>query len=294
MERRFSTRDTGLAVRMTLTLASVVIFDALIVGGLALVIVAVGDWWPVVAAFAGVFAIATLARFRSASALALGAAGGRRIDEHEEPELHSLVARLAVLADLPPPRLAIVETTHPNAFTVGIGPKRATIAVTTGLRELLSNEELEAVVAHEMAHVANRDAGVMTVATIPRTLGETMINTESNFFILWYPLWWLGLPIWAVGSLLTLTLSRYREFTADRGSALLTGRPEELMSALQKLADPDERIPDQDLRQLAAVDALCVVSRGSTRLAFFSDHPPLHQRLERLADLARGLGSLRR
>jgi heat shock protein HtpX len=276
---------------MVLTLVCVLVLYVAVVAATIWAAVALRWWSPVIVIPVGVVVAVTVIHYRSATALALRAVAGQVVDEAAEPELHRMVGRLAALADLPAPRVAIVESVHPNAFTVGVRSGASTVAVTTGLRDALSRAEVEAVVAHELAHIANRDASVMTVASIPRTLGEEVIGEEGVVFYLWWPLWWVGLPIWALGSLLTLMLSRYREFTADRGSALLTGRPADLMSALQKVAGADERIPDADLRQLAAVDALCVVSRGTTRIAFFSDHPPLHNRLQRLAELSRELGT---
>lgn len=291
MKRRFSTRDAELTARMVLTLVCVMVLYAAVVAGTLWATVALRWWAPILVIPVAVIVAVTVAHFRSATALALRAVAGQVVSEDAEPELHGIVGRLAALADLPMPRVAIIDAAQPNAFSIGIRPGSSTIAITTGLRDVLGRAELEAVVAHELAHLANRDATVMTVATVPRTLGETVVGEEGVVFYLWWPLWWVGLPVWAIGSLLTLMLSRYREFTADRGSALLTGRPADLMSALQKIAGANERIPGADLRQLAAVDALCVISRGSTRIAFFSDHPPLRQRLERLAAISREMGT---
>ena len=162
--------------------------------------------------------------------------------------------------------------------------------MTTGLPSDLVPHELEASLAHELAHVANRDAALMTRASVPRTLGETMIAEEGLVFYVWFFVWWFGILIWALGSLLTLALSRYREFAADRGSALLTGRPESLMSALVKLAGPDAAIPDADLRRLSRVESLWVVPNGKARFAVFSDHPPLERRFARLEAMAREMG----
>ena len=144
--------------------------------------------------------------------------------------------------------------------------------------------------AHELSHVANRDAVVMTFASVPRAIGETMIGEEGVVFYVWWVVWWIGIPIWAIGSLLTLTLSRYREFAADRGSALLTGRPETLMSALEKLESHGAGIPSEDLRALGRVEALWIVATGGPRLQLLSDHPPLAKRLARLAEMAREQG----
>jgi heat shock protein HtpX len=249
-------------------------------------------WTPYVVAFTTVVLIATIGHYRSASGLMLDATGAQRSTPEHEPELYAMLARLASLADIPTPRLAVIATPNTNAFTVGIRRRDATVVVTTGLRNALGAREIEAVLGHELAHVANRDAGVMTLAGVPRTLGETLIGEEGLIFYLWFLIWWLGIPIWALGSLVTLTLSRYREFSADRGSALLTGGPAALMSALVKLDGSDVSIPDEDLRRLSRVEALCVVSNGQARFALFSDHPPLAKRLARLEEMTRGMGKL--
>jgi heat shock protein HtpX len=185
------------------------------------------------------------------------------------------------------PRLAVVETETPNAFTVGIAPTKAVVAVTRGLIRILEDRELEAVLAHELAHIANRDASVLTAVAFPRALGQTLIADESVAGALLWFVWPLGLPLWALGTLLTLTVSRYREYAADRGSALLTGAPEQLMSALQKLSD--RHIPGGDLR-LQGAEAFCIVPARTRRFEWLMDHPPLHKRLTALEGLARDLG----
>jgi heat shock protein HtpX len=196
--------------------------------------------------------------------------------------------RLAALADVPVPRLAVVDTKTPNAFTVGITPGRTVVAVTEGLSHALNDRELEAVLAHELTHIANRDASVMTVVSFPRTLGQTLIGDDSLAVVVLFVVWPLGLPLWALGTLLTLTVSRYREYAADRGAALLTGAPEQLMSALRKLSD--QRIPSGDLRLQGPAEAFCIVPVRMPRFELFMDHPPLEKRLAALEDLARTLG----
>jgi heat shock protein HtpX len=247
-------------------------------------------WTPYIVVLAFLVITVTVARYGSAGGLLLGTTGARPATHDEEPALHEMLDRLAGLADLPKPRLAIVDSTTTNAFTVGVRRRKSTVVVTTGMRDMLTSAEIEAVLAHELAHIANRDAGLMTVAGVPRALGETIMDQNDPLWIAWFFIWWLGVPIWGLGSLVTLTLSRYREFAADRGSALLTGNPAELMSALVKLDGIDSEIPDEDLRLLSPVGALCVVSNGRSRFAFFADHPPLEKRLARLADMARVMG----
>jgi len=189
---------------------------------------------------------------------------------------------------VPVPRLAVVEKETPNAFTVGITPGRTVVAVTTGLTDALNDHELEAVLAHELTHIANRDASVLTVVSFPRTLGLTLVTDESIAGFVFLVVWPLGLPLFALGTLLTLTVSRYREYAADRGAALLTGAPEQLISALRKLSD--RRIPSGDLRLQGAAEAFCIVPVRIPRFELFMDHPPLEKRLAALEELARSLG----
>jgi heat shock protein HtpX len=288
VKRRFSTRDLGLTTRMGATLLLVVALYAAIAVGFVAVIWISLKWGTVAVLIGCVVVVTALGHITGASGLLLRAAGAQPFSDSRF--LRESVTRLAALADIPAPELSLVESSTPNAFTVGTRRRRSTIAVTSSLLELLEPEEVEAVLAHELSHIANRDASVMTFASVPRTLGETLIGEQSSMFFLWFFVWWVGLPLWAVGSLLTLTLSRYREYTADRGAALLTGRPETLMSALERLERGSRGIPATDLRAIGRVDALCIVSSGGARVALFRDHPPLEKRLARLAAIAREQG----
>jgi heat shock protein HtpX len=273
---------------MTLTLLLVVALYAALAAGVIALIVAWPKWGAVAVVVALVIIATTGSQFRGAATFLLRAAGARALgDDHA---LGVTVERLAQLADVPPPRLYVIESETPNAFTVGTRRGSSRIAVTSTLLDALEPNEIEAVLAHELSHVANRDAVVMTFASVPRAIGETMIAEEGVVFYIWWVVWWIGIPIWAIGSLLTLTLSRYREFAADRGSALLTGRPETLMSALEKLESHGAGIPAGDLRELGRVEALWIVATGGPRLQFLSDHPPLEKRLARLAEMAREQG----
>ncbi len=261
-----------------------------IAAGIVLICVIEPTWTLYVIALTSAVVVTTVVKYRSAQGLMLDAVGAEPAAARDEPHLHEVLARLAALADLPTPRLALVDSTAANAFTAGVRRRNATVVVTTRLQAALTPPEIEAVLGHELAHVANRDAGVMTLAAVPRTFGETIMAEEGLVFYAWFFIWWVGLPIWAVGSLLTLTLSRYREFAADRGSALLTGRPADLMSALVKLNGSDSSIPDDDLRRLSRVESLCLVPNGRARFALFSDHPPLARRLARLEEMTRVMG----
>jgi heat shock protein HtpX len=178
----------------------------------------------------------------------------------------------------------------PNAFAIQAGHRSAPIvAVTDGLLSCLDERELEAVLAHELAHLLHRDAAVMTYASIPRTAGQLLFIDAVWFTFL---IWPFGLLLYCVGSLLTLALSRYREYSADRLAAVATGEPERLMSALQRLSAAIERIPQADLRSVGAVNQLFIVpvERSTVLWGLLADHPPLSKRLEHLSRIARELG----
>jgi heat shock protein HtpX len=251
---------------------------------------------PVLLAF-GIFA-----HYASADRLALRAVRARTVEPAEAPELHGMVERLAGMADLPTPRLAVSDLDVPNAFAAGIRQSRATVVVTRGLLERLETGEVEAVLGHEVAHIANRDVFVVTAASLFPTVGAwlgrwrfggedfTRRKRDWREYLLWPFLMILALILYGFGTVLTFAISRYREFAADLGSALATGRPENLMSALQKLASETALIPRRDLRALGGLNAFFIVSVKQRRFILNMDHPPLEKRLARLAEIARELG----
>ena len=224
--------------------------------------------------------------------LILRSAGAKTVERDEERDIQELVRRTAASADLPPPRVALIRSRAPNALAVGLTPKQATVALTTELVRRLDRKELEAVVAHELAHIGNRDGVVMTFVSGPSMLGALMRDDGGGRGWVFYVFYW---PVYVLGLLLMWAISRYREYTADRGSALITGAPEQLMSTLVKIA---EKEPRGDLRGGAAVSALCIVpaQRKKGRLGFlrrfeiFMDHPPLEKRLRELTEIAREMG----
>jgi heat shock protein HtpX len=226
--------------------------------------------------------------YHGADKALLASVGAELVEPGVEPRLETTLGRLAALAGVPAPRLALADTDAANAFAVGLSQRRAAVVVTSGLRKRLSIDELESVLAHETAHIANRDAAVLTAVAAPRILGEVMVGgAGSGLGYVWLLIWPLGIPVYVVGSLLTLTVSRYREFAADRGSAILTGAPEQLMSALRKLASDAAEIPHDDLR---AANAFCIVPTEAALIELFSDHPPTEKRLAALAEIAREMG----
>jgi heat shock protein HtpX len=229
--------------------------------------------------------------------LAMASLGLKEVTPEEEPELHGIVDRLCVQADLPKPRVCVMETSMPNACAMGRSQKSATVCATRGILDMLSPAELEGVMAHELTHVINRDVMVMTLASFFASLAA-MIAQFALFFgggygsseegeedIMLVIL--VSVVVYAVSFVLLRTLSRYREFAADRGSAVLTGRPSALASALIKISGTIERQPSQDLRRAEGMSAFFIIPARAKKslMNIFADHPPLEQRLAALERL---------
>jgi heat shock protein HtpX len=225
--------------------------------------------------------------------LALHAMGAREVSPAEAPELHAMIDRLCVQADLPKPKVAVAESRQPNAFALGRSPKNATVAVTTGILSLLSPAELEGVLAHELTHVANRDVIVMTIASFFATIAAYIVqfgfffggdddSEEGGLGVLGLIL--VSVVVYAVSFVLLQALSRYREYAADRGSAVITGRPSALASALLKIAGVSERIPTQDLRATSQLKAFYIYWPEKIG-SIFASHPPMEKRIAALQRL---------
>jgi heat shock protein HtpX len=238
-------------------------------------------------------------QFFFADKIALASMGARIVDEQEAPELHDLIGRLAAQANLPKPKIAYVNTSIPNAFATGRDKNHAVVAVTSGLYNQLSPAELEAVLAHELTHIINRDMLVMTIATFFSMIASLIIQSafwfgggfgggygrrrndgEGAFAIALL----VSVVAYVVSFVLIRALSRYRELAADRGSALITGAPEHLATALQRISGTIARIPQQDLRRVEGANALFIVPalRADSLQSLFSTHPSLEARLEQL------------
>ena len=229
--------------------------------------------------------------------LALRAMGAREVTPAEAPELHAMIDRLCVQADLPKPKVAVADTRMPNAFALGRSPKSATVCATTGIMELLSPAELEGVMAHELTHVANRDVLVMTLASFFATIAAYIVqfgflfgggghgDDDDNPSVL--VLFLVSIGVYVVSFFLMQALSRYREFAADRGAAMITGRPSALASALTRIASGMQRIPQQDLRATQELSAFYIFPPGAGKAigALFSTHPPIEKRLAALQRL---------
>lgn len=243
--------------------------------------------------------------------IALFSMNGRIVTPEEAPQLHAVVDRLCALADMPKPAVAIADVDLPNAFATGRSPKRAVVCATTGILRRLDTEELEGVLAHELSHVAHRDVAVMTVASFLGVAAGFVtrfalysemfggFNRRSNnndqgggvavvFVVLLF-----SMVIYAISFVLTRALSRYRELSADRSGALLTGRPSALASALTKVTGEMSRIPSRDLRHAEAFNAFFfapALSQGFSISSLFSTHPSLEVRLRQLAHISQQLG----
>ena len=250
---------------------------------------------------AGLFAL----QLFTSDKIALYSMGAREVAPNESEEartLHAIVERLCIQANLPKPRVAIAQTPMPNAFALGRSPKSATVCATTGILQLLTPSELEAVLGHEITHVINRDVVVMTVASFFASIAAFITqfgfffgggfggnnrnnNSNDNSFIV---VILVSAAVYVISFLLLQALSRYREFAADRGSAILTGRPSALISALMKIDSGMDRIPQRDLRaapgELAAFYIFPPKAK-QTIGGLFSTHPPLSARIERLQRL---------
>ncbi len=279
-------RDTGLQFRMLLTLF---LLGALYVGfGAALF--AAGAGAAIMVVVLGGLLVAQL--FLS-DKLALRAMGAKEVSPEQAPGLHAMIERLCIQADLPKPRIAVADTKVPNAFAMGRSQKSAVVCATTGIMEMLEPSELEGVMAHELAHVKNRDVLIMTFASFFASLAALM--AQFSFFFgagddespAGIVVFLVSLLVYFISFFLMLALSRYREFTADRGAALTTGRPSALSSALVKISGALERTPQRDLRAVGEMNAFFIVPTGvkSGIKTLFSTHPPMEARIERLGRL---------
>jgi heat shock protein HtpX len=305
VKRKSFGRDRGLTLRIVATSGllgllylgfALVLLNVLNVGLAPMLVIVIG-----LAVF----------QYWTSDKLALAAAGAKVVSPEEAPEVHAIVERLCAMAGLPKPRIALVDTDVPNAFATGRSPKHAAVAVTTGLLRRLDPPEIEAVLAHELSHIANRDVLIMTVASFFAMLaalltrfglyagmfggfggGNNNRNGNNNQVPVWLIVLAVSIVTYVISYVLIRTISRYREYAADRGSALITGAPENLMSALNKIASGITQIPQQDLRQVAGMNAFFIVPTNWRQQVgeLFMDHPPLEKRIAALSAIAREMG----
>ncbi len=298
MKRKSYGRDGGLTARMLLTtfllgllyvVFFVVLFQLLNLG-IGLTIVLIGGL--------------SLLQLFTSDKIALAATGAKVVEREQAPELHDMVERLCAMADLPKPRIAVIDTDMPNAYATGRSPKHSAVAVTRGLWERLEPKEIEGVLAHELSHIGNRDVVIMTIAGFFSMVAGMLVrfgiysnmfggnNRDNNAMPVWLIVIVVSVITYVVSYVLILALSRYREFAADRGAALITGQPENLMSALQKIASRITQIPQRDLREEAAMNAFFIVPTNWKKSAgeLFMTHPRLEKRLARLGQIAQEMG----
>jgi heat shock protein HtpX len=285
-------RDTGLQVRMVVTLFLLGAVYALLVG----VLFAAGAGGITILIVAG--GLLAL-QFFTSDKLALRAMGAHQVSPQEAPQLHALIERLCVQADLAKPRIYVMNTSMPNAFAMGRSRKAAAVCATTGILELLSPSELEGVMAHELTHIINRDVMVMTLASFFASLASMIVqfgfffgggfggssDDDDNPSIMVVIL--VSLAVYIISFFLMQALSRYREFAADRGAAVITGRPSALSSALLKISGTMARIPQTDLRAHAEMNAFYIFPASAKNSIFnlFSTHPPIEKRIAALSRL---------
>jgi heat shock protein HtpX len=295
-------RDTGLQIRMLVTFLLL---------GLVYVIFA-GVLFASVGGAVALIGCALLLGFQffASDKLALRSMGAREVSPQEAPELHAMIERLCVQADIPKPKVAVVNSPLPNAFALGRTPKSASVCATTGIMDLLSPSELEGVMAHEITHIVNRDVMIMTLCGFFASIASTIVqfgflfggggyggggygNNDDDDGPSFMAVILVSAIVWVVSFFLMRTLSRYREFAADRGAAVITGRPSALASALLKISGVNERIPSGDLRAHAEMNAFYIVPVQVKESLYnlFSTHPPMDKRIAALARLESQLQS---
>ena len=283
--------DWGLRGRMFLTMFLLFV--------LYIVFIAVLSQYAGLFVMVLVMGLFMVGQFFFSDKLALWSMGAKEVSEEEYPELHAMVSRLSQQADLPKPKIAVADSRVPNAFATGKSPSSSAVAVTTGILRTLDEDELEGVLAHELAHIKNRDVMVMTIASFLSTIAFVVVRWGWLFgggrqrggnqapvivAIL------ASLAVWIISFLLIRALSRYREYSADRGGAVITGKPSALASALLKISGRMENVPKEDLRDQAEMNAFFIIPIKSGIVGrLFSTHPPTERRVERLRELEREL-----
>ncbi|HEY6583935.1 MAG TPA: zinc metalloprotease HtpX [Gaiellaceae bacterium] len=298
MKRKGYGRDFGLSARMVTTLfllgALYVAFFVVLLNifnvGIGFVILIIGG-------------LAFLQYFTS-DKIALAASRAKVVSREEAPELHDMVERLCAMADLPKPRIAVIPTDVPNAFATGRSPKHSVVAVTEGLWYRLDKPEIEGVLAHELSHIGNRDVAIMTISSFFAMVAALLMRmglwggmfggdrNRDGGAPVWLIMFLVSMVTYVISYVLILMISRYREYAADRGSAIITGAPENLMSALQRIASNITQIPQRDLREVQGMNAFFIVPTNVKKATaeLFMTHPPLEKRLARLAEISREMG----
>ena len=286
-------RDSGLTARMTL---SFIILGILYVVFLS-ILHYLGVGYIPLAFIAGVM---IMAQWYFSDKIVLWTSGAKIVTKEEYPQLHNIVENLVNKNSIPKPKVAVVNSGVPNAFATGKSPRSSLIAVTTGILGLLDDEELEAVIGHELTHVRNRDVLVLTLASVFSTLawylaqfsffgGYQSRNRDSGNATVIVIL--VAIVTWVVSFLIIRAISRYREYSADRGGAIMTGRPDKLADALMKISGKMNKIPPNELQKVQKLNAFFIIPAlsGSTITNLFSTHPPVEKRVQKLKEMMTGV-----
>ena len=287
-------KDTGLVTRMYFTMFML----GILYGVFALFLMAVN--FPIIL-IGVIVALLVGVQYFLSDRMIMWSTGAKQVDRSQEPELFAMVERVAMKAGMPMPKVAVINSMVPNAFATGRNPKNALVAVTAGIRQRLSDRELEAVMAHEIAHVRNRDMRVLAVANFLVTITSFLMTMlfwnmlfggfgrrqQSGGIMLVYL---VTILVYFLGQLLVLALTRYREYGADHSGAEISGDPGALANALEKISGSMARIPDEDLRKLQTASAFMIIPaalKGESAMSLFSTHPPVEDRIRRLRELER-------
>lgn len=286
-------RDTGLTARMTL---SFIILGILYVVFLS-ILHYLGVGYIPLAFIAGVM---IMAQWYFSDKIVLWTSGAKIVSKEEYPQLHNIVENLVNKNGIPKPKVAVVNSDVPNAFATGKSPRSSLIAVTTGILGLLDDEELEAVIGHELTHVRNRDVLVLTLASVFSTVawylaqfsffgGYQSRNRDSGYATVIVIL--VAIVTWVVSFLIIRAISRYREYSADRGGAIMTGRPDKLADALMKISGKMNKIPANELQKVQKMNAFFIIPAlsGSSIANLFSTHPPVEKRVQKLKEMMSGV-----
>jgi heat shock protein HtpX len=288
-------RDTGLTIRMVFSFAILTLLYLIFLSVLAHLGI---GFIPIIIIASGMI----LAQWYFSDKIVMWSSGAKLVSKEQYPQLHELIERIVARNNLPKPRIAVINKNMPNAFATGRGQKSSVVAVTTGLLDILDTEELEGVVAHELTHIRNRDALVLTLASLFSTVAWYLMqfgfygglysgggyggrdrNSGGAMLIILL----VAMLTWVVSFLIIRAISRYREFAADRGSAQMTGKPVKLANALMKISGTMRRIPTKDLREVEGLNAFFIVPAlsGSTIGNLFSTHPPVEKRVQKLMEM---------
>jgi heat shock protein HtpX len=285
--------DTGLNARMILSFV--------ILGVLYIVFLSILHYLGVGYIPLAIIASAMiLAQWYFSDKIVLWSSGAKIVSKEEYPRLHEIVERLSTNNGLPKPKVAMVHSPVPNAFATGKSPKSSLVAVTTGILDLLDNDELEAVIGHELSHVRSRDVLVLTLASVFSTVAWYLVrfglfgglqtrnrNTAGTSAIVLL----VAITTWVVSFLIIRAISRYREFSADRGGAIMTGKPDKLASALLKISGKIKVIPPKELENVQKLNAFFIIPAlsGTSIANLFSTHPPVEKRIQKLMEMKSGV-----